>query len=225
MNSVVPTLAVGLLAAVLFLALPQLDIAASAMLADGAAGFPLAGALPVRIIREAFNLVFAGFCVVAAGGLAVTFLLRRRLFGLGANAWLYLIACAATGPGLVTNLLFKDHWGRARPAQIAEFGGDLDFTPALLLSDQCERNCSFVSGEASSIYLMFFALAMLFPSRQRRLVLAGILAGSIAGLIRMMAGGHFLSDVVFAGIFMALVAQLLAVPLLGRERASGAVGT
>ena len=38
---------------------------------------------------------------------------------------------------------------------------------------------------------------------------AAVAAGSIAGLIRMGEGGHFLSDVVFAGVFMALDVALM----------------
>jgi lipid A 4'-phosphatase len=63
-----------------------------------------------------------------------------------------------------------------------------------------------VSGEASSIFIVLFAAALLFKSRSRNLVAAGIVLGSLAGLVRMAQGGHFLSDVVFAGVFMAMTA-------------------
>jgi membrane-associated phospholipid phosphatase len=46
--------------------------------------------------------------------------------------------------------------------------------------------------------------------------MAAIAAGSFAGLIRIGAGGHFLSDVIFAGLFMALVARGLAWLVLER---------
>jgi hypothetical protein len=38
---------------------------------------------------------------------------------------------------------------------------------------------------------------------------AAVAAGSIAGFIRMGEGGHFLSDVIFAAVFMALDVALL----------------
>lgn len=211
------TLAFGLGAAILFITFPGIDIAFSAMFTDPAGIFHLAETVPVRFARESFNLLFAAFCAVAAAGLAGTLLLRRSLFGQGWRDWLYLVLSAVAGPGLVTNLLLKDHWGRARPVQIEEFGGDRAFSPVLFLSDQCERNCSFVSGEASSIYLMFFALAMLLPHWRVGLFLSGIALGTASGFIRITAGGHFLSDVIFAGIFMALVAQILYPILLGRR--------
>jgi hypothetical protein len=42
------------------------------------------------------------------------------------------------------------------------------------------------------------------------LMAAAIVAGGFAGLIRMGEGGHFLSDVVFAGVFMAFDVALMS---------------
>jgi lipid A 4'-phosphatase len=65
--------------------------------------------------------------------------------------------------------------------------------------------------------MLGFALALLAEAgRRRRLFLAAIAAGSFAGLLRIGGGGHFLSDVVFAGVFMALVARGLAWLILER---------
>lgn len=214
---IVVAIALGLAAAILFIIYPEIDLAFSALFTDAAGKFHHGETPTVRFARETFNFLFAAYCVTAVAGLAGALFLSRRLFGQGRREWLYLVLCAITGPGVVTNLLFKDHWGRARPVQIEEFGGDLSFSPALFFSEQCERNCSFVSGEASSIYLMFFALAMLLPPSRTRLMLSGIFLGSVAGLIRIAAGGHFLSDVIFAGIFMALTAQILYVLMLSRS--------
>lgn len=211
------TIAFGIAAAILFIAFPDIDIYVSAFFTDATGKFHYGQALVIRFARESFNLLFAAYCVAAAAGLAGTLFLGRTLFGQGWREWLYLVLCAITGPGLVANLLFKNQWGRARPVQIEHFGGDLTFSPVLFLSDQCERNCSFVSGEASSIYLMFFALAMLLPSRRASLMLSGIVLGSAAGFIRIAAGGHFLGDVIFAGIFMALTTQILHALLLSRR--------
>ncbi|MDR0717023.1 MAG: phosphatase PAP2 family protein, partial [Azoarcus sp.] len=77
-------------------------------------------------------------------------------------------------------------------------GGNARFTPALQPTDQCGKNCSFVSGHASA---GFFAVSLGFlggASARRRWTLAGLALGGIAGLGRIAQGGHFLSDVVFA---------------------------
>ena len=56
------------------------------------------------------------------------------------------------GSGIIANWYFKDQWGRARPVHITEFGGDKIFTQAFVKSDQCERNCSWISGESSAAF-------------------------------------------------------------------------
>ena len=121
----------------------------------------------------------------------------------------------AVGPGLVANVVLKDNWGRARPRSVVEFGGTKHFTPALIPAGECARNCSFVSGEASSAFVPFFAAALSPPQFRRMLFGAGLVIGLAAGLVRISQGGHFLSDILFAGIFMALTASALHILLIG----------
>ena len=54
------------------------------------------------------------------------------------------LAALLLGPGWVVNEALKNHWGRARPEQVSDFGGAQRFTPALQPADQCVKNCSFV---------------------------------------------------------------------------------
>jgi lipid A 4'-phosphatase len=95
-----------------------------------------------------------------------------------------------------------------------EFGGTKQFTPPLVVARQCRRNCSFVSGEASSTFVTFYAAAVLLPQWSLPLVVAGTIGGLLTGLIRMAQGAHFLSDVVFAGVFMALTVLALREAML-----------
>jgi lipid A 4'-phosphatase len=202
---------VGLLAALVFSAFPGIDLAVSELFYLGGGKFVLAGPGAGDALRDLLRWVFTLACIAAVAGFVMIAFFSRRLMGLGLAAWAYVALCALIGPGLVANLGFKDHWGRARPAQVMQFGGAKQFTPPLLRSDQCPRNCSFVSGEASSIFILGFAVALLAETgRRRKLFLAAIAAGGFAGLIRIGAGAHFLSDVVFAGVFMAFVARGLA---------------
>jgi lipid A 4'-phosphatase len=131
--------------------------------------------------------------------------LRRRLA--------FLLLVLLLGPGLLVNGVFKSEWGRARPHQVEDFGGTKHFSPALVMTDQCERNCSFVSGHAS---MGFFLIALAWVLRDRRWLWAGIALGALVGLGRMAQGGHFLSDVVFAFWSVYLTALLCARWLLGR---------
>jgi lipid A 4'-phosphatase len=143
-------------------------------------------------------------CAGSAIGFAASSLSNLLVLGLSNSKWLFLVVCLAVGPGLVANALLKDHWGRARPSQIVEFGGIKAYSQPLVVSNQCARNCSFVAGEPSTAYVTFFAGAFLFPSFRRRLFAAGIIGGLLAGLMRISQGGHFLSDVIFAGVAMSL---------------------
>lgn len=157
-----------------------------------------------EFLRDLFRLSYIVAVAVAIAGLIITRDRSRTLLRLAFSKWLFLAVCLAMGPGVVANLSFKDQWGRPRPRDIVEFGGTKTFTPAFSPSNQCTRNCSFVSGEAASIFTLFFALAFMWPARWRLLVVTGLAAGSAAGLIRIAQGAHFVSDVVFAGVFMAL---------------------
>ena len=55
----------------------------------------------------------------------------------------FFILSGALGPGLVVNAGFKEHWQRARPYEVVNFGGTEQFTRAGLITDQCDNNCSF----------------------------------------------------------------------------------
>jgi lipid A 4'-phosphatase len=121
------------------------------------------------------------------------------------KAMLYLLLVALIGPLFVVNSVFKDHWGRARPSQIAEFGGSKEFSRAAVPTDQCAKNCSFVSGHASTGFF-FLAPAFVFAGRRRTWLAVGTVSGLGIGLVRMMQGGHFLSDVLFSGVVVYLTA-------------------
>ncbi len=87
----------------------------------------------------------------------------------------------AIGPGLVVNTLLKDHWGRARPHQILEFGGTAHFSPAVLISDQCARNCPSHPGHAA-LGFWLVAFAAVVPDRWKmpdpmRCLTIGLLVG------------------------------------------------
>lgn len=193
--------------AVFFVLAPGVDLWFSGLFYDASRGFHLAGAWWARLLHE---LVPAVTVAVALGILALIAysLIRKRQIGpFRTRALLYLLAALVLGPGLVVNSAFKDHWGRARPRDVVEFGGGKKFTPAFVISDQCARNCSFVAGDPS---VAFFFLAFAFLVRRRRYIYAAaISAGAVVGMARIVAGAHYLSDVVFSGIFVFIIAYLL----------------
>ncbi len=116
-----------------------------------------------------------------------------------------LILGPAIGCGLIANLYFKDTWGRARPVHIEEFGGDKIFTPAFIKSDQCERNCSWISGETSAAFSFVVGTILM---KNPMYLIANFILGFLVFFCRMAMGGHFFSDNIFAMIFMIYLAIL-----------------
>jgi lipid A 4'-phosphatase len=207
----------GLVAGATLLAMPEIDLAVAKLFYVPGTGFIGDRLLWVRAAREAFIVLYFGTLALSLAGLGLIWRGRTNWLNLGKLQWLFLAVCLVVGPGLVANLILKDQWGRARPRHVVELGGAKVFTPPLVPANQCRRNCSFVSGEASSTYVTFYAAAALFPQWSVMLVLAGTVGGLATGLIRMSQGGHFLSDVVFAGVFMALTVLVMRALMLRRR--------
>ncbi|MEM7653780.1 MAG: phosphatase PAP2 family protein, partial [Pseudomonadota bacterium] len=145
----------------------------------------------------------ASYIVLVIPIVGVLHYMTRQSFGnRNGRVLIFLLLAIIVGPGLVVNLVFKENWGRARPYQTENFGRDKQFTPALVMTDQCPRNCSFVSGDVSFV-VAFSALVMLARNRRRMLIGASALAVA-AGLMsfqRIMLGSHFLSDTLFSIFF------------------------
>jgi lipid A 4'-phosphatase len=68
------------------------------------------------------------------------------------------------------------------------------------------------------MFVLFLAPALLLPGIRMTLIGMAVCLGTAAGAIRMMQGAHFMSDVLFAGVFMALTVGLLHVAVFGLLR-------
>ena len=157
----------------------------------------------VELVRDGFRVLYAVTIVLAILGLLDHHRVER--LGVQRRGWLIVLACLIVGPGLIANFGFKQNWGRPRPHQTIEFGGTKMFIPAGQPSAECKRHCSFVSGEAAATFSVFYSLALVLPAYRLSLVAIGTTAGLVAGFVRISQGGHFFSDVIFAGILMAFV--------------------
>lgn len=195
---------VAIVAAVVFLSRPEIDLQVGSYFYRGQGRFTGGEVRWIEWVRNVFIVFFWACVLLAIIGMVRTRKDQGPWLGFSFPHWLFLGICLGVGPGLVANLTLKDQWGRARPKHVVEFGGSKAFTPPILFSKECRRNCSFVSGEASAIYMPFFAAAALMPQGAVVLVATGTAMGLAAGAVRMAQGGHFLSDVIFAGVFMAL---------------------
>ncbi len=127
----------------------------------------------------------------------------------------FLLTAALLGPILLVDVALKDHMGRARPATVSEFGGQQHFSAAFVPVRECEKNCSFVSGHvATSAFLMAFGW-LAAPAVRRRWLLGSAVVAGFIGLVRLVPGGHFLSDCIFA--WFAIYFSLWLTELLFRQ--------
>lgn len=205
-----------------FVLFPQLDLAFSGLFYRPPEGFFLKNLWPLRFVHalvEWLSWIVPGalIALIAASALGAGRALARWR-----KPALYLLVVLALGPGLLVNGWLKEHVERARPSDVTEFGGARVFTPPFLPTAECRTNCSFVSGHAA---MGFYAVSLAFivpAARRRRYLVLGTATGAVVGLMRVVQGAHFLSDVVFA-FFVVYFAAALARRLLYRPEPALAV--
>ncbi len=193
------------LASVIFFAFPKLDIYISNFFYKKAQGFIYNDNYFVQIIfKSAPPLTYTAAIIYCIVGLYQYFVDKkfRKIF-------LYLLLTLIIGPGIIVNAFLKEHFGRARPKNIIEFGGDRHFSRVFSISDQCDTNCSFSSGHAAGAY-HFTSLSFVLPRRYfKRSFNSAMIFGTIVGLVRISQGGHFASDVIFSCLVVLVVNLLL----------------
>jgi lipid A 4'-phosphatase len=159
--------------------------------------------------RDLATWIIALLALPAVLALALKLLRPHRPLLIPGRAIILMLLTLGLGPGVLTNLVLKEHWDRPRPIDVAEFGGTEHFRPWWDPRGDCPKNCSFVAGEPSGAFWTL-APAMLTPAPWRVAATAAALVfGAAVGVLRMAAGAHFFTDVVFAGVFTFLVIWLV----------------
>lgn len=211
-----PQLLLFVATVLLFSLFPQIDIATSSLFRDPGSGFTVGQLFAVRVLHEGWDIAARSTAVVLALYLLASFIWKALAPRGRRRGATFLLLVLLIGPGLIVNTL-KDTWGRARPVSVEELGGDRRFTPALVPSDQCLRNCAFTSGHAA---FGFFWMAPAFVDRRRRGMwfALGLALGLGIGLVRIAQGGHFLSDVLFSGWIVYGTMLALRALILRRPR-------
>jgi lipid A 4'-phosphatase len=214
--------------ALIFRLWPGLDLLASGLFHDPAAGFLLKGRGfwdGVIVANKAASFAFLGVAVVL---LPVSLWLGRGEPQFAARYWALVILLYLAGPGVLVNGLLKRSFGRARPVSIVLFGGDGPFTAAWQVSDYCRAACSFVSAEVAAGTALSVGLALgavWFSGRRIARLFGGFSLLSLGLLVltaveRIGSGRHFLSDVVFAALPVAAIGLGLAWLMWPRPAAS-----
>ncbi len=122
--------------------------------------------------------------------------------------------------GLLVNAVFKQYWGRPRPDQTIEFGGQWHYRH-ILPPGTPGKGASFPCGHCTMGFVLLSMAA--FHRRNKLLAYGGITVGIVLGTMlsaaRVVQGAHFLSDTVWSlGFITITVTALCMVPSRRRSR-------
>ena len=198
----------------IFVGFPQIDITVSALFYKPEQNFLLRNT-PLHLfvdswIRPSIKYLTVTLVVACVYKLFLGKSPIKRRFNIVA----FLFSSFLLGPVLLVNGLLKEFIGRARPKNIIEYGGTKIFSPAYFPADQCETNCSFVSGDAA-VAFSTIAFALIFKGKLRfQLVAIALSFGVLVSIYRLGTGAHFLSDTVLSGLLCILIILILERMLL-----------
>ena len=213
------SLGLGLVAGVLFAVFPSWDLGVARLFFNADAGkFSHAFSQALNWIRGGLNALPWLFAIPPIVLLVLKLIFPAWRMPIAPSVVIYLVASFVIGPGLLANVALKENWGRPRPNQVQQFGGSEHFQPWWRPSGECSRNCSFVSGEASQGFWLV-APASLAPPQWRPIAMAGaVVYGATVGGMRMVFGRHFLTDILFSGVFTIAVVMALYLCLIDPVR-------
>jgi len=196
-----------------FYLFPQIDIATTQLFWSLNGGFFLGNEPVFQVLYWVFAKISVPIAMLLLIYLSVGLMLDKYLQKSLSNFFMqyksdaiFLLLLLVLGAVFIEGFL-KGVWGRARPRDVLEFGGSMQFTPAWVISGQCLKNCSFMSGHAS---FGFYFMAFGWVVKKKVWLLPGFILGLSLSVTRIVQGGHFLSDTVLTFFVVYLMAQLLS---------------
>lgn len=208
--------------ALIFLAYPSIDLMITSLFYDH--GFFLKDHPFVSFVYRFAPLIGIGMGVWALIVLVILWIGQKASYTcrLIPSVWrrkelAFVVLALALGPGLMVNGVFKEGFGRARPAQVVEFGGTKTFTPPFVITNQCETNCSFVCGHASAGFFFVSVALVVRREWQKRVFWSGVALGGLLGIVRIVQGGHFTSDVIFSFVAVYMTGKVLYFLMFERQ--------
>lgn len=124
--------------------------------------------------------------------------------------FLVIVLTAVIGPGILVNGVLKNYWGRPRPRQVQEFGGQWEYRH-LHQPGTPGKGESFTCGHCTMGFL--FCSLLVFRRKNTWIAVAGstsgLILGGLLGAARVVQGAHFPSDVFWSlGIVLMTVISL-----------------
>ena len=152
-TGLIVALSIGLVVGLICAVDPQLDLDIAGLTFDPSWKVFGVNAQPwVQHSRDAARLVIGLLALPAFIAVLAKLAMPNRPMLIEGRSALFLIATLALGPGVLTNVIFKEHWARARPIDVQQFGGTDRFTPWWDPRGDCADNCSFIAGEPSGAF-------------------------------------------------------------------------
>jgi lipid A 4'-phosphatase len=156
-------------------------------------------------LRDATMWIVAALAFAPVAALILKLLRPAKPMLMSPRSILFLLGTLALAPGVLANGLLKEHWGRPRPIEVREFTGNDSFVPWWDPRGACDQNCSFISGESAGAFWTLAPAALAPPPVRAVAYAAAIAFGIGVGAMRIAAGGHFFTDIAFAGVFTFLI--------------------
>jgi len=196
----------------IFITFPQIDLEVASLFYNGVE-FPLNGSWIEEFFYHSVKPLIIIFTLSTIAIFIYNYTKKKNLLNINSKVMLYVVLILTIAPLLIVNTTLKENWGRARPAQTVDFGGQKEFTPAFMMSNQ--DGYSFSSGHAAAAFSLL-GFALLAKRRQKLFITTVLVYGTLVSLARMAAGGHFLSDVV-TSFFIVYIATHVLYKLIFKE--------
>ena len=118
---------------------------------------------PLMLARDIGLWVGTAIIIPVLAAVAIKLLLPKSKLLVPGRAVVFLVATLALGPGLLVNVVLKDHWGRSRPIDVTQFGGTDHYVRWWDPRGDCPNNCSFVSGDVAGAFWTIAPAALMPP--------------------------------------------------------------
>ena len=202
-------LGLSLIIGLVFGLYPELDLKISALFYDATAKiFPYSQITALEFLRNAAMVIAWAFAAPSFIALIAKLIWPNRPLFVPGRKVVFIVLTMALAAGVVSNGGFKAHWGRPRPVSVAEFNGPLNFKPWWDPRGDCQKNCSFFSGEGATAFWTYAPAALAPPPYQPLAYAAATVFGLLTGGLRITFGGHFVTDVLFSGFATFLIVWL-----------------
>ncbi len=156
------------------------------------------------------SLISYGVALVLLAAMLVPTLRRRWPLFVRCGA-VFVMTMIIAVLGFIQNT--KRELDRPRPYEVRELGGRYSFVMPFGSEPSCEECTSFPSSAAGSAFLVctpFFVLRRRYRRTALAFLVTGLVWGSLVGYARMVTGLHWLSDIVWSGAFVLIVASVLS---------------